>query len=112
MSRLWQDDTGAVGLEYLLTATVVGLGLVVGMAALENAHNVEFSNLGNAILALDQGYSTATQTSFGGPTHNPLQPGAVSLGVKRGSFAASTPQSVGTFVSPPVVEPPSLAVLP
>jgi Flp pilus assembly pilin Flp len=57
MLRLWRDDTGIVALEYLLVATVLGLGLVVGLAALNEALTAELAELSNAILALDQSYS-------------------------------------------------------
>jgi Flp pilus assembly pilin Flp len=61
--KLWNDDDGIVALEYLLLATVVGLGLVVGMSALSEALNVELVELGNAILALDQSYTYCAQIS-------------------------------------------------
>jgi len=64
MLKLWNDDAGIVALEYLLVATIVGLGLVVGLASLSEALNVELAELGNAILGLDTGYSIATQTSL------------------------------------------------
>jgi Flp pilus assembly pilin Flp len=57
MLRLWRDDEGIVALEYLLVATVVGLGLVVGLAALNEALTAELTELSNAILALDQSYA-------------------------------------------------------
>jgi Flp pilus assembly pilin Flp len=56
---LWRDDAGVVALEYLLLATIVGLGLVVGLAAVENALNSELTELANAIMVLDQSYSFA-----------------------------------------------------
>ena len=61
--KLWNDDAGIVALEYLLLATIVGLGLVVGLSALSEALNQELTELGNAILALDQGYTFAAQTT-------------------------------------------------
>jgi Flp pilus assembly pilin Flp len=64
MLKLWNDDAGIVALEYLLVATIVGLGLVVGLAALEKALNAELTELGNAIGALSQGYSVAGEQSF------------------------------------------------
>jgi Flp pilus assembly pilin Flp len=57
MQQLWQDDTGIVALEYLLVATIVGLGLVVGLSALEIALDNELTELANAVTALDQSYS-------------------------------------------------------
>jgi Flp pilus assembly pilin Flp len=63
LQRLWQDDAGIVALEYLLVATIVGLGLVVGLSNLEIALDTELTELGNAILALNQGYSFVGLTS-------------------------------------------------
>jgi Flp pilus assembly pilin Flp len=62
-SKLWNDDKGIVALEYLLVATIVGLGLVVGLAALEGALNVELSELANAILAINQSNSIEDQSN-------------------------------------------------
>jgi Flp pilus assembly pilin Flp len=62
-SQMWNDDAGIVALEYLLVGTIVGLALVVGLSAVSSAINAELVELGNAILALDQSYQTATQSS-------------------------------------------------
>jgi Flp pilus assembly pilin Flp len=56
-AKLWKDEAGIVALEYLLVATIIGLGLVVGLSNLESALNVELTELGNAILGLSQAYS-------------------------------------------------------
>lgn len=61
-SKLWKDESGIVALEYLLIATVVGLGIVVGLGNLEGALNAEYSELANAILALNQGYTVMNQS--------------------------------------------------
>ena len=66
MKQLWQDDAGIVALEYLLVATIIGLGLVVGLSNLEIALDTELTELGNAILALDQGYSFVGVMGSGG----------------------------------------------
>lgn len=58
--KLWNDDAGIVALEYILLATIVGLGLVVGMSNLEIALDNELTELANAITALDQSYSFVT----------------------------------------------------
>jgi Flp pilus assembly pilin Flp len=60
--KLWKDDEGIVALEYLLVATIVGLGLVVGLANLEGALNAELTELANAISALSQGYVIGCQS--------------------------------------------------
>src|SRR5579875_1216425 len=66
--KLWQDDTGIVALEYLLVATIIGLGLVVGLSNVEIALDTELTELANAITALDQSYSFVGVT--GGNGHN------------------------------------------
>lgn len=65
LMQLWNDDAGIVALEYLLVATIVGLGLVVGLSSLEIALDNELIELANAITALDQTYSFATVNASG-----------------------------------------------
>jgi Flp pilus assembly pilin Flp len=96
-AKLWADDAGIVALEYLLVATIVGLGLVVGLAALEGALNAELTELANAILALSQGYEVATQSTC--------------KGTKQGSQALDTPDLITFFnagVSPVATAPSSI----
>jgi Flp pilus assembly pilin Flp len=58
MRKFWEDDRGVLeAIEFLLTATILVLGLVVGFTALRNAIVTEFEELANAILALSQGFS-------------------------------------------------------
>jgi Flp pilus assembly pilin Flp len=61
--KMWKDDAGIVAFEYLLVATIVGLGLVVGLSAVSVALNAELTELAQAILALDQTYSVASQST-------------------------------------------------
>jgi Flp pilus assembly pilin Flp len=68
MQKLWQDDAGIVALEYLLVATIVGLGLVVGLSNLEIALDNELTELANAITALDQSYSFVSVLGSGKTT--------------------------------------------
>ena len=64
---LWQDDRGAViATEYLFVITILVIGLVIGLTGLRSAINAELTELGNAILALSQGFSANGQTSNGG----------------------------------------------
>jgi Flp pilus assembly pilin Flp len=84
---LWKDDAGIVALEYLLVATIVGLGLVVGLAALESGLNVELTELANAIMALSQGYEVGTQSNC--------------KATKQGSKALDTPGLITFHVVPP-----------
>lgn len=57
LKNLWNDDAGIVALEYLLVATIIGLGLVVGLQAVGKSLNSELVELADAINALDQTYS-------------------------------------------------------
>jgi Flp pilus assembly pilin Flp len=78
--KLWQDDAGIVALEYLLVATVIGLGLTVGLAAVEGALDAELTELANAAQTLDQSYSFAGQSSC--------------IAVRSGSAAFDSPSSI------------------
>jgi len=57
LKNLWNDDAGIVALEYLLVATIIGLGLVVGLQAVGRSLNTELVELADAINAIDQTYS-------------------------------------------------------
>jgi Flp pilus assembly pilin Flp len=63
LTKLWNDDGGIVFIEYLLLATIVALGLIVGLAAIEAAANVELTELSNGILAINQSNSINSQGS-------------------------------------------------
>jgi Flp pilus assembly pilin Flp len=79
LRKLWEDDAGIVALEYLLVATIVGLGLVVGLASVFEAMTVELTELSNAILCIDQTYEVAGFSSVDSA-------GGI-IGVRRGSRA-------------------------
>ncbi len=84
---LWRDDQGAIiAIEYLFVATILVLGIIVGLTNLRTAINVELTELGNAILALSQGYTVS---------------GAAGASTD-GSAAIDTPGSLGgsTLVPP------------
>ena len=89
-AKLWNDESGVVAIEYLFLATIVGLGLVVGFGNLEGALNAEYTELSNAILALNQGYAVHTQSGC--------------KGYKTGSNAADT-AGRATFIVQPVTTP-------
>jgi Flp pilus assembly pilin Flp len=56
-AKFWNDESGVVAIEYLFLSTIVGIGLVVGFCSLARAINVEYLELGNAILGLSQAYA-------------------------------------------------------
>lgn len=64
--RMWQDDQGAlIATEYLFVVTILVIGIIVGLANLRAAVNAELTELGNAILALSQGYSIQGEIGAG-----------------------------------------------
>jgi len=63
-SKLWKDDDGVVTLEYLVLATILGLGVIVGVTAVTNALNTELSELAGAISGLNQDYTSAGFSSL------------------------------------------------
>jgi hypothetical protein len=57
-NRLWNDDCGALlAMEFLFEGTILGLGIIVGLASVRDALNAELAELANAILALSQGFT-------------------------------------------------------
>src|SRR3984893_2427048 len=63
MSKLWNDDCGALlSMEFLFVATILVIGIIVGLSAVRSAINIELSELANAILALSQGYIISGQS--------------------------------------------------
>ncbi len=58
MKQLWNDDAGVVTLEYLVLGTFLGLALIVGVTTVAAAINNELSELANAILTFNQGYTS------------------------------------------------------
>ena len=58
LSRLWNDDRGAVlASEYLTLGSVVVLGGVAGLTALRDSVNGEMKEFGSAIRSMRQSYS-------------------------------------------------------
>ena len=69
LATLWNDDRGALlAMEYLFVATILVIGIVVGLVNVREAINVELTELGNAILALSQGYTISGQSGSGSQT--------------------------------------------
>jgi Flp pilus assembly pilin Flp len=89
--RLWNDDDGAlIAMEFLFVATILVIGIIVGLSGVRVAINAELTELGNAILALSQGYILAGETGCCASTD--------------GSQAIDTPQ----LLTPPVCTPPAI----
>jgi len=57
-SRLWAEDRGfIISVEMLFITVILVLGLIAGWAGLRAAIVTEYTELGNAILALNEGYN-------------------------------------------------------
>jgi len=58
LKRLWNDEVGAIlSAEVVLIATILVIGVVVGLASLRDAVVSELADVGGAIAAVDQSYS-------------------------------------------------------
>jgi Flp pilus assembly pilin Flp len=63
LQKLWKDDAGAIiAAEYLFVATILVIGIIVGLASVRDAVNSELAELANAYLALSQGYVISGQS--------------------------------------------------
>ncbi|MGF1577969.1 MAG: Flp family type IVb pilin [Gemmataceae bacterium] len=62
LQKLWNDDCGAlIAAEYLFVATILVIGIIVGLSSVREAVNNELAELANAYLALSQGYAISGQ---------------------------------------------------
>src|SRR6516164_6591593 len=92
LKKLWNDDCGAlISMEFLFVATILVLGIIVGLANVRSAVNIELSELANAILALSQGYTISGQSGCCASTD--------------GSAAIDTPGLVPAVICTPVTIP-------
>lgn len=69
MLKLWNDDAGAIiAAEYLFFATILVIGVIVGLASVRDAINNELAELANAYLALSQAYTLSGQSGCSAST--------------------------------------------
>lgn len=60
---LWADDRGAIiSGEFLFVSTILVIGVIVGLTNVRAALNAELTELGNAYLALSQGYTISGES--------------------------------------------------
>ncbi|MFI4876385.1 MAG: hypothetical protein ACIALR_13630, partial [Blastopirellula sp. JB062] len=58
LKRIWNDEAGfIVSTELILIATIVVIGLVVGLSAVRDAVTAELSDVAGAIQDVDQSYT-------------------------------------------------------
>ena len=63
MRKLWRDDCGAlISSEFLFVATILVIGVIIGLTNVRAAINAELTELGNAFLALSQGFTISGQS--------------------------------------------------
>jgi hypothetical protein len=94
-AKLWKDDQGAlIAMEFLFVATILVIGTIVGLTTLRGAINAELSELGNAILALSEGFTISGVSGC--------------CAVTDGSEAVDTP---GTITPPTCVPPSNVSVI-
>ena len=56
LKALWRDDTGAVlSTELILLMTVLGIGIIVGLATLRNALVLKLADVADAVCNIDNG---------------------------------------------------------
>src|SRR6516165_4539616 len=66
MRKLWRDDCGAlISAEFLFVATILVIGVIIGLTNVRSALNAELTELGNAFLALSQGFAISGQSGSG-----------------------------------------------
>lgn len=64
MLNLWRDDGGALlAVEWVILATVLVIGVVVGLVAVRAAVITELEELANGVLSLNQSFSFAGQST-------------------------------------------------
>jgi Flp pilus assembly pilin Flp len=91
LRKLWSDDAGIVAMEYLFMATIIALGLAVGATAVSDSLNAELTELGDALLALNQSYYINGQGVWG------LQGGLSDYGQKNGTNAVDVGPGTSNF---------------
>ena len=65
IKKLWSDEAGVIlSAEIVLVGTILVVGMVVGLVELQSSVVDELNDLGEAIGAINQGYSTASILSF------------------------------------------------
>src|SRR5277367_3535630 len=63
LRKLWRDDCGAlISAEFLFVSTILVIGVIVGLTSVRAALNAELTELGNAFLALSQGFAISGQS--------------------------------------------------
>jgi hypothetical protein len=69
LKNLWNDEVGALlSAEFILLATILVIGAIVGLKAVQEAVVTELADVGGAIGKINQGYSWAGATGHASST--------------------------------------------
>ena len=69
LQALWNDESGAiVSTEIVLVITILGIGMVVGLAAVRNSVTTELADVAQAVANVNQSYSYSGQTGHSATT--------------------------------------------
>ena len=80
-AKLWNDEAGLVTLEYLLGATILVLGMIVGLSSLRKVITSELAELASAIGTLSQNYSYQGLSACGATVDGANATGDVPQGI-------------------------------
>jgi hypothetical protein len=69
LKNLWNDEVGALlSAEFILLATILVIGAIVGLKAVQEAVVTELADVGGAIGKINQGYSYLGSTGHASAT--------------------------------------------
>ena len=69
IQKLWQDEVGAiVSAEIVLVATILVIGMIVGLKSVRDAAVTELADVAQAIANLDQSYSYSSVSGHAAST--------------------------------------------
>jgi Flp pilus assembly pilin Flp len=95
LAKLWNDDSGAlIATEFLFIATILVIGIVVGLTSVRAAVNAELTNLADAILALNMSFAFSGQSGCCAQTEGSqfiMTPQAIQGGLGPICIPPSTP---------------------
>jgi Flp pilus assembly pilin Flp len=97
MLKLWKDDGGALlAVEWLFLATILVLGIIVGLVGVRNFINSGLQEFANAVGTLNQSYSFGGQISCCAFT-----PGSAAIDTLHTADIFCTPTTAINIASPP-----------
>jgi Flp pilus assembly pilin Flp len=71
LNQLWKDEAGAVlSIEFVLMATIIGLGMMVGLSSVRDSVDGELADVAYAIGSFNQTYSAQGITGHSAATGN------------------------------------------